>query len=128
MKVDETKPPRRFMVGIRGEVELAEVAKIYLEPEELVTFFGPQGSEHDVTRKDWGFYATQSVNYRLPTKGLRAALVKNTQGRWFVLLIEKAEERKAAFKEYCQSEQVTVVAWLDDEATLQKIEAALWQP
>lgn len=127
MKIEETKPPRRFIVGTRGEVQLAEVAKIALETNELVTFIGLSGSEHDVTGKEWGFYATQSVNYRLPTKGLRAALVKNTQGRWFVLLVEKTTKAQAAFADYCRSEEVTVIAWLDDEATLAKIETALWQ-
>jgi hypothetical protein len=123
MEIHETKPARAFKVGLRGEVELSEVAKIRLNSEEMVTFMGEGGVEYDVARKTWGFYATPSLNYRLPRFGLRPVLVKNPQGRWFVLLIEG--DGGEAFKEYCKSEEVQLVAWLDDEATLAKIEAAL---
>ena len=111
------------MVGLAGDVQLTEVAKIALKPEEMVTFMGPAGSEYDLTRKTWGWYATPSLNYRLPKFGLRAVLVKNPQGRWFVLLLEG--DGGPSFKKYCEHEGVKIVAWLDDEATLVKIEQAL---
>lgn len=123
MELNETKPPRAFMVGLRNTVEMKEAAKIFLEPDEIVTFLGAPGVEYDVARKVWGFYATPSLNYRLPKFGLRPALVKNSQGRWYVLLIEG--DGGKAFKEYVKSEAVSIVAWLDSKETLKKIEAAV---
>lgn len=121
MEIKETRPPRAFMVGLRGTVAMKEVAKISLESGEIVTFLGGAGVEYDIARKEWGFYATPSLNYRLPKFSLRPALVKNPQGRWFVLLIES--DGGPSFVDYCQSEGVEIVVWLDDEATLKKIEA-----
>lgn len=123
MEIHETKPPRAFMVGLRSTVEMKETAKISLQPDEIVTFLGESGVEYDIARKAWGFYATPSLNYRLPRFGLRPALVKNSQGRWFILLI--AGDGGEAFKEYCKSEEVTIIAWLDSEEALGKIESAV---
>lgn len=123
MEIHETKPPRAFMVGLHGTVEMKEVGKLTLNADEIVTFLGGGGVEYDVARKEWGFYATPSLNKRVLEKGLRPVLVKNPQGRWFVLLIEG--DGGEAFKEYCKSEGVQLIAWLDDEATLAKIEEAL---
>ena len=56
-------------------------------------------SEHDVIRKDWGFYATQSVNSRLK-KNFKTALVVNPQQKIFIMLVEKKFINK--FKKYCK--------------------------
>lgn len=63
-------------------------------------------------RKDWGFYATPSLNARLPSFGLRGALIENTQGRFFVVLVERGHEPE--WEAYRQVEQLTVVRWLDE--------------
>lgn len=126
MEIKETRPPRAFMVGLRGTVAMREVAKIGLEPGEIVTFLGEAGVEYDIARKEWGFYATPSLNHRLPKFGLRPALVKNPQERWFLVLIEKSNEAQRMFREYCEREQLRVSGWLDNETTLKKIDEALW--
>jgi hypothetical protein len=47
------------------------------------------GAEYDVAAKDWGFYATPSLNGRLQQFGLRGVLIRNRgTGRYFVLLVE----------------------------------------
>lgn len=115
------QPPRAFQVGPLGQITIFDHGKIELQPNEQVTFTLPHGAEYDVTRKEWGFYATPSLNGRLEQFGLRGVLIKNRgTGRFFVLLVEKGKE--AAFEEYCQAENLAAVAWLDSTAALESLE------
>ena len=91
-------------------VRLTHVADIELEPDELVTFAGG----FDVTRKEWGYYATPSLNGRLLEHGLRAVLVLGG-GKLYLLLVADGAEQ--AFEDYLREQELRVVAWLDsDEA------------
>jgi len=115
------QPPRAFQVGLQGQITIFDHGKIELQPNEQVTFTLPQGGEYDVTRKEWGFYATPSLNGRLEQFGLRGVLIKNRgTGRFFVLLVEKNKE--AAFEKYCQAENLAAVAWLDSTVALEALE------
>ena len=113
MKVERRDPPRLFSAGT---VQLSDCAAIELEPCEQVTFVTAGGGEYDVARTAWGFYATPSLNGRLPSFGLRAALARNSDDRYFVLLVERGFEPE--FDRYCEAEEISVVAWLDEERTL----------
>lgn len=115
MRIDANEPPREFDVA---GVHLRDCAEITLEPDEQVTFTTVSGAEHDVVRKTWGFYATASLNARLPAHGLRPVLVRNAVGRYFVLLVESAAE--GTFARYARLHELTVVARLDDEETLRR--------
>lgn len=123
MKIDAKSPPRSYVVGREKQITIQDCGAIALEPDEQVTFLTAKAGEYDVARKDWGFYATPSTNARLSGFGLRTALVKNEQGRFYIMIVEKGHE--SAFDAYLAIEANRVVAWLDDEATLAKIEAAL---
>lgn len=120
MKITPKKAPRKFMVGINNGVTMHDCGTIELAADEQVTFITEQDTEYDVARKSWGFYATPSLNSRLKKFRLKPVLVKNTQARWFILLVEQGKE--ADFKTYCESERLQIIGWLDDEATLKKIE------
>jgi len=50
-----------------------------------------------ITAKDWGFYATPSINGRLQQFGFKTALVENPQGRIYVMVVE--EEKIELFEE-----------------------------
>ena len=110
MRFRPIEPPRRYTAG-RTDVEIADCGRLELEPDEQVTLTTPAGGEYDVTRKAWGFYATPSLNARLPGFGLRPALIENTEGRRFVVLVERGHE--AEWDAYREAEQLTVVEWLD---------------
>lgn len=112
MEVREHDPPRRFRVGAGEGIELAHVADAELQPDEQLTFV-TAGTEYDVVRKDWGYYATPSLNARLPAHGLRPALCENADGRRAVLLVEP--DREPAFRDYLAAEGMRVLAWLDDD-------------
>ena len=124
MKTTHVEPPREFSVGPPPQITLKDCARIHLEPDEQVTFTTENEAEYDLTRKDWGFYATPSLNGRLPSFGLRPLLVKNQDtGRRFVMLVETTKED--LFEQYVRKENLLVVARLDDEEQLHLIEKAL---
>lgn len=123
MKLREKSPPRAYPVGRDKQITIKDCGTVALEADEQLTFLTEKGGEYDVARKDWGFYATPSTNARLSGFGLRTALVKNEQNRFYIMLVEKGHE--ASFEKYLEVEANRVVAWLDDDATLAKIERAL---
>jgi len=116
MDVRPVVPPRTFAVG---EIEITHAADVALQPDEQVTFVTGSGTELDVVRKEWGYYATSS-NRRLRDHGLRMALCANDDGRVAVLLCEAGHEQ--AFAAYIAAQPMRIVAWLDsDEAAAEAV-------
>ena len=118
MRIRRIEPPRTFEVGTTGE-RIEHHADVELEAQEQVTFTSPSGSEYDVVRKPWGYYATPSMNGRLADHGLRAALCVGVprpgqeNARMYVLLVERG--RESELEEYMGSEGMRVAAWLDTD-------------
>src|SRR5262245_18556504 len=123
MKFAQKSPPRRFAVGNADKIEIRDCGNLALEPDEQVTFLTESGAEYDVARKDWGFYATPSLNSRLERFGLRGVLVKNRKNQFFVMLVERGKE--PAFQRYLDVESLAVVTWLDGTAALENLESRL---
>lgn len=124
MKFDELTPPRVFTVGNSVRFDMRDCGRVALEPDEQVTFTTKGGGEMDVARKDWGFYATPSLNGRLEDFGLRAVLVCNIlTGRYYVLVVERGKE--AAFDAYLVQESCEVVHWLDTTEALETLRAKI---
>jgi len=124
MRFDSKDPPRTFTVGNSGQFEIKDCGSVYLDADEQVTFVTASGSEYDVTAKEWGFYATPSLNGRLRQFGLRGVLIRNRcTGRYFVLLVARGQE--TGFDAYCQQENLTVIAWLDNTEVLDGLAAVL---
>jgi hypothetical protein len=68
-----------------------------------------------VVRKNWGYYATPSINDRLVRFGLRGVLTKNELGKLYLMLVEKGLEDE--FEAYIMAESITLIYWIDsDEA------------
>lgn len=106
-------PPREFEVGFGPKVMLKDCGTVALAANEQVTLVTESGGEYDVTRKDWGFYATPSTNARLANFGLRTVIVRNRLNRLFVLLIEG--DKQQSFERYLADEKLDVVTWLDNQ-------------
>lgn len=123
MKLTPEDPPREFTSGVRNDVVMRDAGRLDLAADEQVTLTTEAGGEYDVARKEWGFYATPSLNWRLPRFGLRGALVRNSKGHAFVMLVERGHE--TSFEEYVAGEMLRVVGWLDDGETLDRIDRAL---
>ena len=124
MKFEPKDPPRRFPVGNSVKFDMQDCGNLRLDPDEQVTCVTASGAEYDVAAKDWGFYATPSLNGRLEQFGLRGVLIRNRgTGRYFVLLVERGREEQ--FDAYCAQENLAVIAWLDSTAALDDLAAKL---
>ena len=110
MKWKQIDPPRTFEAG-RNKLVMKDTGEIYLEPDEQVTFKTDSGTEYDVARKSWGYYATPSLNGRLPGFNLRPVLVAGDNGKQFLHLVEVGHENEHA--EYLEQNHMRVMAWLD---------------
>ena len=118
-------PPRRFLVGQRSRVEISDCGTVQLADNEQVTFLTSNDLEYDVARKEWGYYATPSLNGRLADNDLRAVLAKNRSGKFYVLLVERGHE--PAFHRYLEEEGMSVVAWMDSDVSLADVERGVNQ-
>ena len=123
MKFDEKNPPRVYEVGFGETIQMHDCGELRLEPDEQITLTTEAGAEYDVARKDWGFYATPSLNSRLEGFGLRGVLVKNRLDRFFVLLVERGKED--AFERYLGIEELELITWLDSSEALGELERRL---
>jgi hypothetical protein len=123
VKFEPKNPPRTFEVGYDVKGTIADCGTMLLAPDEQITFVTEAGGEYDITRKDWGFYATPSLNGRLAGFNLRGVLVKNRIDRFFVMLVERGKED--AFERYVRQEPLKIVAWLDSEEALVALEKAV---
>jgi hypothetical protein len=123
MIVNKKSPPRIFEVGFGKAFPMHDCGTVHLQPDEQVTFVTEQGAEYDLARKDWGFYATPSLNSRLTGFGLHAVLVKNRLGRYFVMLVEQGKE--SLFSDYLQIESLEIICWMDTNEALERLERAV---
>jgi len=110
MQLKENKEPRKFTVG---EVEISDVGKIILEPDELVSFVTSSGKEYDFVAKEWGYYVTPSINARLKKEGFKTALMKNIFNKYFLMAVDI--DKKDLFERYCSSESLELIEWLDEK-------------
>lgn len=120
MKFNQKSPPRQFEVGNAVRFYMEDCGSIYLNPNEQVTFVTDDGAEYDVAKKDWGYYATPSLNGRLSQFGFRTFLIKNTiTGRFFIFLVESGKEDP--FNLYLRQESLAVVVELSDDEQLEAL-------
>ena len=81
MKLNIKKKPRKFLVGIDKKIVINDLGNIKLNSNEQITFKKNKYS-YDLTRKEWGYYATPSTNKRLINSGYKSYLVKNKNNRF----------------------------------------------
>jgi len=112
MKNNLTDQPRKFIVGKDKDIQISDYGTIQLKPNDMMSFKTDLGKEYDVAAKEWGFYATPSLNSRLVKEGFKTALVKNAQSQYFVMVVEN--EHMMLFEQYLEKEENQVVEWLDE--------------
>jgi hypothetical protein len=112
LKINEKKPVRKYRVGLEKQIEISDCGSVGLESNEQVTFVTQDGKEYDVAAKSWGFYATPSVNGRLKAQGFKTALVRNSQGKIYVMLVDPTKMKD--FEAYLAEEKQIVEEWLDE--------------
>jgi len=112
MKIQIKDPPRKYRSGLHNQIEINDCGEVHPESNEQLTFFTKSGKEYDVAAKDWGFYATPSMNGRLVKQGFKTALVRNSRDQYFIMIVDK--EMKKEFHDYLDEEKQVVEEWLDE--------------
>ena len=119
MKFTTLNPPRKFRVGKGSKIEMSDTGSIFLQHDEQVTFKTTDNKEYDVARKSWGFYATPSLAGRLKSFNLRPALMRNSSGQCYVILVETDKIKE--LEQYLIDEDQEIVIWLDEFEFLQSL-------
>jgi hypothetical protein len=117
MKIN--KKNRKFSVGVNNKIKINHLADIFLNKNEMITFIDKNKMSYDVVKKNWGYYATPSINGRLKNNNFKTALVSNSQNKLYIMLVEKKKIGK--FKKYCKDENQKIIIWLDEETKVKKI-------
>jgi len=124
MIFDEKNPPRCYPVGNTIKFDMKDCGAVALDDNEQITFVTLAGGEYDVAKKDWGFYATPSLNGRLAQFNLRPVMIRNTlTGRYFIFLVERSKED--AFEVYRVQECLEIISWLDTTERLDALATAV---
>lgn len=112
MIIKKRKKVRIFEVGKNLKIKIKDMGKIHLLKNEQLTFVTNNKNEYDFCKKDWGFYATPSVNSRLKQEGFKTAIVKNKWNQIYVMVVEK--KKISSFNRYCKNENQKVLKWIDE--------------
>lgn len=104
MKFIKKKKSRKFKVNNR--IFLKDCGKIYLNSDEQVTFVRNK-SEYEIVKKDWGYYATPSINNRLKNFNFRSFITQNLRNFIYINIVHK--ENFKSFKQYLKDEKMTIV-------------------
>jgi hypothetical protein len=119
MNIEIHDPPRVYKCGHAVKRFIKDCGHVSLEADEQITLTTQSGTEYDICRKDFGYYATPSTNSRLATFGLRTVLTVNHLQKLYVLLVEAGREQQ--FESYIREERMRVVCWLDSNESVKEI-------
>ena len=112
MKIKIKKKPRIFFPREDQKIKIKDLGDIELMPDEQLTFVKESGARFDFVSKNWGFYATPSVNKRLKGENFKTAIVQNSKGNIYIMVVEI--EKLFLFEEYCKMEDQKILEWLDE--------------
>lgn len=64
-------------------------------------------SEYDICKKNWGYYATPSINGRLKKFGFRTFMISNNQKKIYIFLVHNNKIK--LFKNYLKKEKNFII-------------------
>ena len=99
------KKIRRYKVGLTN-IEIKDMGNIQLKANEQITFVNKK-TQYDVCKKNWGYYATPSLNKRLKSFNFRSFLVKNPFNCLYLMIVEKSKIN--LFHKYLKKEKNKIV-------------------
>ena len=99
------KSNRLFTAGIT-KLKIIDKGSIYLKNDNQVTFRYKK-SEYDVCRKNWGYYATPSINGRLQNFGFKTFLTQNKFKKIYINLVHSNKIK--TFKKYLKKEKSKIL-------------------
>ena len=106
------KKLRTFKPSKYSDIVLKDCGKIILNDNEQVTFSDKYNkkNDYDVTKKDWGYYATPSINGRLKKNNFISHIVINKSTNFFyIMLVHK--NKKHLFQKYLKKENLKIITW-----------------
>ena len=102
---------RKFKPSKNSSFFITEKAKIFLENNEQITMVDKFKNEYDVVKKNWGYYATPSINKRLIKNNYHTYLVKNKiNNTIFLHLVNK--KKKKQFYNYLKKHKIKILKWI----------------
>jgi hypothetical protein len=102
---------RRFNVGVKNDIKIKHIKNIYLNSNEQITFISKKNREYDFVKKNWGYYATPSINGRLKKFNFITYLIKNKiTNKKFIFVVYK--EKKHLLKKYLKKEKLEIISLL----------------
>jgi len=105
------KKNRKFKPLKNSNLVIKDCAEIILSDNEQVTFTNKSRTvNYDLTKKDWGYYATPSINGRLKKNNFQTYIVKNESTKLFFIFLVKSKKKKF-FLKYLKSENLIIVSW-----------------
>jgi len=107
MKLNLLKKPRTFKVGEK-KIPIKDFGKIVLNNDEMVSFKFSKNNNYDFTKKNWGFYISQSIMQRMKLNNFTIYLVKNKISSRFYLLAKQVDQEKE-FKKYLIKEKIKII-------------------
>ena len=106
MKTKIKKKPRIFNVGFGNKFQVKDFGKIFMNANEQITFVN-KNREYDFGMKNWGYYATPSINGRLQNFGFKTFLTQNKFKKIYVNLVHS--NKMKTFKKYLKKEKSKVL-------------------
>ena len=91
---------------------LKKTADIHLLDDEFVTFKDKK-KEYDFSKKNWGYYISPSLNYRLKKNSYDIIIIKNEFNRFFLCSVEK--NKKRLFLNYLKKTNQNIVCRLTEK-------------
>ena len=110
----QNKKIRKFKIKSKLNTEITLIQKINLRKNQQITFVERSKGklkEYDVVKKDWGYYATPSINKRLKKFNYECALIKNKQNKFFLCLVNKDMKKK--FYSYLKEDNQKIICWFN---------------
>lgn len=101
------KKNRKFLVN---KLKINHVANLTLKSFEQITLVSKDKSEYDISKTDWGYYATPSINQRLKENNLDTYIVFNKLNKKiFIHLVHK--KKALRYKRYLKEENLEIISW-----------------
>ena len=94
---------RSFLVGVKKKIKITEKAKIQLKNNQQICFLH-QKDEYDFVKKNWGFYASPSINSRLKMNNFRSFIVMNQKKHIYLMIVSRSKMKY--FKNYLKIEKI----------------------
>lgn len=105
------KKNRKFKPSKTSNIIIKDCGEIILKNDEQVTFANKSSTnKYDVTKKNWGYYATPSINSRLIKNNFKTHIVQNKLTKNFFVFIVDVKKKKS-FQKYLKDENLKIIPW-----------------